>query len=94
LVRLVDWVVERRRPIAHAAILHSLLQLWILELRRIKGVEGRRVEHASASIGVEMVEACAIMVLDGGFVHPGAHVCGMEVRQPICRGDTTSAMLY
>jgi hypothetical protein len=39
------------------------------------------------------VKACAIVVLDGGVVHPGAHVCGKELRQPICEGrHTMSAM--
>jgi hypothetical protein len=41
-----------------------------------------------------MVEACAIVVLDGGVVHPGAHVCGKELRQPICESDTMSVMLF
>lgn len=66
---------------AHGAILHSLLQLLILELGRIEGRgirhEGGRVEHASSTARVvEVVEASAIVVLDSGVVHPGAHVRG------------------
>ena len=94
---MVYGVVKGWGPIAHAAILHSLLKLLILKLGGIEGGvvahKGRWVQHASACIGVEMVEACAIVILDGGVVHPGAHVCGKELRQPICRCDTTSATL-
>jgi hypothetical protein len=53
-----------------------------LELGRIKGRrvvhKGGRIEHGSTYVRVE--EASAIMILDGGVVHPGAHVCGKEVR--------------
>ena len=60
-----------------AAILHSLLKLLVLELGRIEGGiiadEGRWIKHRSACIGVEEVEACAIMILDGGVIHPGTH---------------------
>ena len=90
-VGLIDRVVERWRAIAHGAILHPLLQLLILELGGVEGVrvshEDGGVEHASAGIGVEVVEARAIMALDGGIVHP-AHVCG----KPICRRSTPSAI--
>lgn len=95
-VGLVDGTVEGRRPVAHSAILHPLLQLLVLELGGIKGCrvvhEGIRVEHIGAGIGVEMVEASAIVVLDGGVVHPGAHVCGKWLRRPICNGDLMLAM--
>lgn len=91
---LIYRAVEGWGAVAHSAILHSLLQLLILEL----GVEGGRVVHkvrwVKHRIRVEVVEACAIVVLDGGVVHPGAHVCGKELRQPICRCDKTSAMLF
>jgi hypothetical protein len=77
---LIYRVVEGRRPIAHSPILHPLLQLLILELGRVEGGvvgdKGGGVEHVSTGIGVEMVEARAIVVLDDGVVHPGAHVCG------------------
>ena len=93
-IGLIDRVIEGRRAIAHGAILHPLLQLLILELGRVKGVvrvayEDGGVEHASAGIGVKVVEASAIMALDGGIVHP-AHVCG----KPICGRSTTSAIRY
>ena len=80
--------------------MHPLLELGILKLGRIEG--GRvvhksgRVEHGSTGVGVEMVEACAIVILDGGggVVHPGGHDCGKELRQPICSCDNKSAMLF
>ena len=91
-VGLIDRV-EGRRSIAHSAILHPLLQLLILKLGWVEGVrvahEDGGVEHASAGIGIEVVEASAIMALDGGIVHP-AHVCG----KPICSRSTTSAIWY
>lgn len=87
---MVHRVVKRRGAVAHGAVLHPLLKLLILELGGIEGVrvahKGRCIEHASAGVRVEMVEAWAIMALDGGIVHPGAHVCGKELRQPICSG--------
>jgi hypothetical protein len=70
--------------------------LLVLELGRIKGRrvvhKGGRIEHGSTCVRVE--EASAIMILDGGVVHPGAHVCGKEVRQPICKCDKKSAGQY
>ena len=70
-----------------------------MELGRIKGRrvvhKSGRVEHGSAGVGVEMVEARAIGILDdGGVVHPGGHDCGKEVRQPICSCDKKSAVLF
>jgi hypothetical protein len=70
-----------------------------LELGRIKGRrfvhKSGRVEHGSAGVGVEMVEARAIGILDdGGVVHPGGHDCGKELRPPICSCDKKSAVLF
>jgi hypothetical protein len=74
------------------------LQLLILELGRIEGWvihEGVRVEHGSTSVRVEMVEASGIVILlDGGVVHPGAHVCGTKLELPICGCDKTLAIQY
>jgi len=97
LVGLIYWIVEGWGAIAQTAILHALLQLGILKLRRIEG--GRvihksgRVEHGPAGVGVEMVEACAIG-MDGGIIHPGGHDCGKALRQPICSCDKKSAVLF
>lgn len=98
MVRLIYGIVEGWGAIAQTPILHPLLELGILKLGRI---EGRRVvhksggvEHGSAGVGVEMVEACAIVVLDGSIIHPGGHDCGKELRQPICGCDKKSAMLF
>lgn len=82
---MVNGGVERRGTIAHSTILHPLLELLVLELGR---VEGGGIVHKSGwvehgCVCVKMVEASAIVVLDGGFVHPGAHFCGKEARQPI-----------
>lgn len=98
LIGLVYGAVEGWGAIAQRAILHSLLELLILELR---GIEGRRVihkggwvKHCSGGIRVEMVEASAIVILDGGVIHPGAHVCGKAIWQPICRCDHMLAIQY
>ncbi len=94
---MVHGVVEGWGAIAQTAILHSLLQLGILKLGRIEGGrivhESGRVEHGTAGVGVEMVEACAIG-MDGGIIHPGGHDCGKTLRQPICSCDKKSAMLF
>jgi hypothetical protein len=95
---LIYGIVEGWGAIAQSAILQPLLELRILKLGRIEGRrvihKSGRVEHGSAGVGVEMVEACAIVILDGGVVHPGGHVCGKELRQPICSCDKMSAVLY
>lgn len=94
---MIYGIVEGWGAIAQTAILHPLLELCILKLGRIEGRrvvhKSRRVEHGSAGVGVEMVEACAIG-MDGGIVHPGGHDCGKELRQPICSCDEKSAMLF
>jgi hypothetical protein len=94
---LIYGIVEGWGAIAQTAILHPLLQLRILKLGRIERWrvihKSGRVEHGSTGVGVEMVEACAIVILGSG-IHPGGHDCGKELRQPICSCDKKSAVLF
>ena len=52
---LVDWGVERRRAVAHIAILHALLQLWVLQLAEVERGRGGRLHecHRRVDGGVE-----------------------------------------
>ena len=90
-------IVEGWGAIAQTTIWHPLLELRILKLGRIEGRrvihKSGRVEHGSTGVGIEMVEACAIVILDGGVVYPGGHDCGKELRQPIYSCDKMSAVL-